>query len=148
MGLCKCIQEDWVEFAKKNANRLPNGREDSIEVSNLGNVSLNTLCGGWNVKGLWFAQGRKVTGPALTFTMVSSMGGLKAVLSAVPQTFNRDSVVAIGKELEADLIALVGIDAESQILSNNPTVIYPAFYVFLVAHKTNKRNLVICNRIG
>jgi hypothetical protein len=77
------------------------------------------------------------------------MGGLKAVLSAVPQTFNRDSLVAIGKkELEANLIALVGIDAESQILSNNPTVIYPAFYVFLVAHKTNKRNLVICNRIG
>lgn len=67
MGLCKCIQEDWVEFAKKNANRLPNGREDSIEVSNLGNVSLNTLCGGWNVKGLWFAQGRKVTRPSTHF---------------------------------------------------------------------------------
>lgn len=36
MGLCKYIQEDLIEFAKKHANRLPNGREDSIEVSNLG----------------------------------------------------------------------------------------------------------------
>ena len=67
MGLCKCIQEDWVEFAKKNANRLPNGREDSIEVSNLGNVSLITLCGGWNVKGVVVCARSKGDWPSTHF---------------------------------------------------------------------------------
>lgn len=110
MGLCKFISEDWIEFSQKHANREPNGREDSVEVSNLGLVSFDSassLEDAWSVESLWFAQGRNVTGPALAMTMVTSNGGLKAVLSAIPQAITRESLVAIGESFQNELLALL-----------------------------------------
>lgn len=106
MGLCKFISEDWIQFLKRHAHRHPNGREDSLEVSNLGYMSFGEMAG-WSVEGLWFAQGRNVTGPAVTLTMVSSKGGLKAVLSAVPQAIPCHCLVAIGESFQEELAALL-----------------------------------------
>jgi hypothetical protein len=106
IGLCAFIREDWIEFASKNSE--PNGRGDSLEVSNLGIISsLESKHKIWKLNGLLFAQGRNNTGPCLTLTIVTAPGGVKAVLSAVPQALSRNSVLAIGKLFQRELRNLI-----------------------------------------
>ena len=107
IGLFAFVREDWIEFASKHSE--PNGRGDSLEVSNLGIISsLESKHKIWKLNGLWFAQGRNNTGPCLTLTIVTAApGGVKAVLSAVPQALSRNSVLAIGKLFQRELRNLI-----------------------------------------
>jgi len=101
VGLCAFIQEDWIQFVHKSDNNAPNGIEDSLEISNLGMVELpheGNNNNNWIVDRLWFAQGRKVTGPGITVTIAGTQNGLTAVLSAFPQAVEPPMLNSIAKE--------------------------------------------------
>lgn len=101
MGLCKFINEDWIQFALSFHNETPNGIHDSVEYSNLGLVELDDTQSPWNVENIWFAQGRKGFGAAITVALAASAeGGISAVLSAFPQAVSRQMLLDIATEWE------------------------------------------------
>ena len=100
IGLCAFINGDWMDFARRLAQRRPHGIGDSIEFSSLGRVSLDgsdvdddntptlSLCP-WSVRRLWFAQGRRQAAAAIEATTVTRGSEICAVLSAFPQAVPR-----------------------------------------------------------
>ena len=112
LGLCKFISEDWISFARKFAKHEPNGIHDSLEFSNLGTVRLKDASSdGWNVRGFWFAQGRRETGAAITATIARNEkdgSNIRAVLSSIPQAVPRETLEKISQVWGQEMRNVVG----------------------------------------
>ena len=112
IGLCKFIRGDWIEFAKKYCEAIPNGIHDSIEISNLGVAKLGgaDYRVGWSLANLWLAQGRRGFGAAMTVCVVSNIspsdltGGMNAVMSSFPQAVPKETLLAIGNEWKQEIL--------------------------------------------
>lgn len=97
IGLCAFIGEDWIQAANKYEKQVPNGISDSIEVSNLGLVHIDDTSK-WQLEKVWFAQGRRGCGAAMTVCLAGTPNGLNAVLSSFPQAVDKSTLEAIAKE--------------------------------------------------
>lgn len=97
MGLCKLLPRTGLSSPKRMP--IENPTVEKI-VSKFPISAMCPLTLRFNKVGT-----SNVTGPALTLTMVTSVGGLKTVLSAVPQAFTRDSLVEIGKSFQTELLS-------------------------------------------
>jgi len=107
LGMCRFIDQDWIQFSRGLANEKPNGVHDSLEVSLLNDVDADFHGVDCAVKRLWFVQGRRGFGPGIIVTTINTGTCLNASLSAFPDAVSRDQLEKILAVWKEELLALL-----------------------------------------
>jgi len=110
IGMCRFIDEDWIEFASKYADEKPNGVHDSLEISLLNDVqefpTPNENDAEFTVERLWFMQGRRGFGPAIIVTTTNTRSCLNASLSSFPDAVSKEQLLQITSAWKKELKSL------------------------------------------
>jgi Wax ester synthase-like Acyl-CoA acyltransferase domain len=103
VGLTQFIQEDWMAFARKQANEEPNGVHRSLEVSLLSDRAFLQVSSAWKVHNVWFVQGRRGFAPAIMVRTISGSSGLSACMSSFLQVVSKQKLRTVANAWKSEL---------------------------------------------
>lgn len=107
IGMCRFIDQDWIQFARTLADEQPNGVHDSLEVSLMNHVDSDfESSGDLGVDRLWFVQGRRGFASAIIVTTMNTGTCLHAALASFPDAVSTMQLEKIETAWKDELNAL------------------------------------------
>jgi len=112
IGILKFLPGSWLDFLKRRKKRVPNGRDHSIHISNLGRTEFEKIYGGCKLKRVWFSSVKGPEGPVYQLNVATVHGKLTATLGyPVPtiedemaQSFSDNCFKILKKATTGDLL--------------------------------------------